>query len=657
MHAGNRAARFKLFPYLQLAGTLAAAKEMIMFNQNCSKAARELLRAASYSAICISLLPHTAHSQTEIQTKVQTQSDISEALVVTATRSTLVTDAIATTQVISGETLRESGIALTEQLARLAQLDLRANGGPGQTASVFMRGAGGAQILVLIDGVRSGSSTTGATALENIPLAIIERVEIVRGGLSSLYGSDAVGGVIQIFTRNNKRSSADISAQLGSNQRRHVSASGTLNQERYSLAGSVGYENVDAPSATNPSASKFSFNPDRDPYSNKNGSIKFKLTPTQETSVELAATQANAVTHFDGGPDLDDINHRRLGSQRVSFQTGWRENAIRSIFKAQAARAVDDSKIESAFPGQFKTTQSQTNLIFEQGRTLTATTDLEWLVGADSLREKVSGTQAYDQFNRTTNAVFTSARIAASVHQVEAGARHDRESQFGNRNTYNLGYAFSLSPQWRLAARAATTFRVPSFNDLYYPDFSNPALQPERGRSNEISLRHQQKTFNATIVAFASRIENLITFSSQTFLPENIGRSKTNGLEFNAQLQSNVGDFGIQLTSQKPRDEVSGKQLRNRSKTLTALNWAHNIGAFNWRIGVDHKGERFDSTNESAVSRLTAYTLLDFKVGYRINQQWRASIVLNNASNKKYESVKGYDSPRREWLANVSAAF
>ncbi|MCA3040161.1 MAG: TonB-dependent receptor, partial [Rhodocyclaceae bacterium] len=257
-------------------------------------------------------------------------------MVVTATRTAKsVNEVLAQVTVITRLDIDEAGApSLVDLLQRRANIDIRATGGPGQTSSVFIRGTNATHTLVLVDGQRVASSTSGATAFENIPLDLIDRIEVVRGPMSSLYGSEAIGGVIQIFTRKGGNRAADkdtkltASAGIGSFSARQAEASieGLLGETRMLLTASR--RTIDAPSATNPLAGSFTFNPDRDAYENTGAAFKLTHQLWQGEILSFSAWQSRGKTRFDSGPGNNAESTQTLrGAQLASdnnFADWWK---------------------------------------------------------------------------------------------------------------------------------------------------------------------------------------------------------------------------------------------------------------------------------------------------------------------------------------------
>ncbi len=586
---------------------------------------------------------------------VHAANDARDTLTVTATRTSIsAQEVLANITVISRQEIADTGAqSLLDLLQRRANIDIRSTGGPGQSSAVFMRGTSPTHTLLLINGQRVGSSTSGAPAWEHLSLDMIDRIEIVRGPLSGLYGSDAIGGVIQIFTRTPPRGTAStitrVEATSGNYRMGQLGASLGLSQDRTSLSLSASHRQIDAPSASNAAAGAFTFNPDRDAYKQESASLKLSHELWQGERVTLSFWQSRGDVRFDAGLGNDARNQQTLsGVQIVS------ENNLTAFWrlKLSIGETSDDSKIRSSFPGRFETTQRQ---ISWQNEFVTPAGLA--VLGIEQRRERVAATTNYVATNRTTDSVFGSITQRVGSQSLALNARHDREDQFGDRTTGSITWGWQVSARERVYLAAGQAFRAPSFNDLYFPGFANPKLRPEQSDSGEFGWRlsslDKQRgipDWTLNLAAFENRIDDLIAFDSATSRPQNIRRARIRGWEL--QLDSPwVGiDWRAQVTAQRPLDTDSGKQLRGRAKLFGSL--AASVANGAWRTGIDvfASGERFDSTNAAPASRMAGYALLSGFVRYRVNREWELSMTGNNLLDKSYELAKGYNPLGRQLL-------
>ena len=427
-------------------------------------------------------------------------------VVVTANRVPQAADTVvADLVVIDAEQIARAGpIGLAELLQRHAGAELSVTGGPGQPSGVFLRGTNTSHVVVLVDGVRINSATTGTTALEHVPLAQIDRIEVLRGPASSLYGSDAIGGVIQIFTRTPDGISAGVSA--GSDHRGEVRAGIGRTAGDWSWSLNAGALDVRSFSATNAAADPvFLFNPDDDPYRNKNanGAVQWRWADGHRVSVR--GTVSSASTHFDSGPGSDDVNRQRLSTLSIQSEDRLADNWRSTL---RLARGSDHSSSTGASTSTFDTDQDQ--VTWQNDVKLFS---VDWSGGIEWRRERIASDTAFTQTSRTIGALFLAGQRSFDALQLEGSLRTDHNSQFGNHTTGRLGAGWMITPEWRIGGAAGTAFHAPSFNDLYIsfaPFFAgNPDLKPESSRGLDAALRFHSGGTTLSLTAFDNRHRRL----------------------------------------------------------------------------------------------------------------------------------------------------
>jgi vitamin B12 transporter len=579
-----------------------------------------------------------------------------EPVIVTATRiPQRPSDSIQPAIVITREEIAASGHhSLAELLGARAGLEITLSGGLGQPSAVFVRGTEARHTMVLIDGLRVGSATNGGTAFENIPLNQIERVEIVRGPLSSLYGSDAIGGVIQIFTRRG-RDGAGARIGAGSFGTRELSGSYGRYADRNEFALSAGALESSGFDATRPSIPFGQHHPDADSYRNRNLSGRWDRDLGAGHALGVAAFSSEGTTHFDAGAATDDVNRQVLQAFSLTSRNRITE-AWSSLLRLGTSR--DDSSSRGAFPGYFQTDQHQAT--WQNEIALAAGT---LLGGLEYLDQRVASHTLFKQTGRTIRSAFAGYGGRLGAHGLQLNARHDDNDQFGAHNTGSAGYSYRASPAWRLRAGAGTAFKAPTFNDLYFPDlapffFSNPGLRPERSRTREVGAIYERAgaRFDATL--FDTRITDLITVFTDpaTFVSttRNLSRARIEGVELAFRGSWPGWQARAQLTLQDPRDEATGAQLRRRARRHGSLAVDRNSGP--WRLGAEltGSGERFDSTSEAPNTRLHGYALVHLTAGYALSRDWTASLRWHNAFDRDYETVQFFRSRGSSvfaWLA------
>ncbi|HMK13835.1 MAG TPA: TonB-dependent receptor [Burkholderiales bacterium] len=593
--------------------------------------------------LMVLILGNTVHADDEL-------SVVTENVVVTAARvPQQASQSLQPVTVITSDEIAESGQqTLVEVLQSRAGLEITSTGGFGQPSGVFMRGANSNQTLVLIDGLRVDSATTGATALENIPLNQIERIEIVPGPLSSLYGSEAIGGVIQIFTKSAKYApGASLSAGYGSFNTRSVSGgiNTRYNDTDFSLnAGyfiSGGFDatkpSIDAPGT--PPAFQI-HNPDSDDYHNSNYSLKLAQHFTTDHEFGLTAFQSFGNTRFDSGPSTDDINRQTLSAfslySRNQLTTKWQ-----SLLRIGMGR--DNQDISGAFPGFFRTTQPQ--LTWQNSFSLSGGS---LIAGFEYLDQKLASNTPYNATQRDIRSVFGGYVGEFGPHGVQLNVRNDDNSQFGNQTTGSVGYGYRLNPYLRLRASGGTAFKAPTFNDLYFPGFSNPNLQPEHSRSYETGVDASVGEHQLRLIYFDNRITDLIILvpdpNTFTFTPENVNEARINGGEIS--YQGSFAGFvtNMHITVQNPVNSLTGQQLQRRAKQYGSFIVNRNLGPLKIGAELVTSSERFDSANEDPTTRLPGYALYNLTVNYALAREWSFNLRWNNIFNRNYQLVQNFNT-------------
>jgi len=578
-------------------------------------------------------------------------------VVVTATRQPQPAGgAISDVTVISRAQIEQAaGLDLPQLLARQPGVLVSSNGGRGTTASVSLRGANPNQTLVLIDGVRVLSATAGTTALEHIALDNVERIEILKGPASSLYGADAIGGVIQIFTRQGG-DTPRYRARLGIGERNTrdaaASAAGRVGDTRYAFG--ISQSDSDGFSAQNAHAdSAFGkHNDDADGYHNSSANLNLAHTLAAGHVLSLKLLETRARTEFDQSAQAQDQAKQRLSAQALTLDQDLAANWQSQL---RFARSVDSS---DAFAGgaaspssQFRTTQ------LEWQWQNTFPTRLGGLVaGLNHTRQEVDGSVAFSQNLRTVKAAFAGYQGDFGAHSLQASVRRDLNSQFGGASTGQAGYGYRFAAGWQASLAAGSAFKAPTFNDLYWPlSFGyqgNPNLKPERSRSYEANLKWQRQDAEAKLTAFHQRIDHLISIAPDFSTVDNLNRAVIDGATLEGQRTLGGWQWNGSVTWQNARDADSHLQLPRRARLFGNAGLSKTYGR--WTVGNGRKvvGRRYnDSANRRA---LAGYVVDNLLASYALNRELKLTGRLNNVTDRVYETVYGYNTPRRNVYLGVS---
>ncbi len=450
---------------------------------------------------------------------------------------------------------------------------------------------------MLVDGVRIGSATAGLPALQDLPVEQIERIEIVRGPHSSLYGADAIGGVIQIFTRRDTGAlQPRAMAGIGSHNLREASAGPGWGGERGWFGADFAFLRTDGINACDGTsagwgAGCYADEPDRDGYRNRSASLRGggKLGEAWTWRAARCAPRATTTTTA-AGPTTRKPCSRCIPASCASR----RPRPPRCRPPSAAATTIRTTTAPPASsagwkPGATKAAL-QGDFVLREGQTLTA--------GVDWLDDHITGTTAYDVDSRDNTGVFAEYQGRFGAQQLQAGLRGDDNEQFGSHTTGNLGWGWHFDGGVLLSARYSTGFRAPSFNDLYYPYYGNPDLQPEESKNLNIGLSGEADTWRWTVDLFENRVDDLISFDSATFLPGNIDTARLRGGEITATTTFAGWDLTAQYSHVDPRNRSNGANRDNllprRARDTGRIDVDRDFGAFAFGTTLNAAGSRYD---------------------------------------------------------------
>lgn len=541
---------------------------------------------------------------------------------------------IADVTVIDRKEIERAGqSSLVELLQTQPGVEVSSNGGAGKASSVFLRGTNADHVVVLLDGLRINSATLGTTAFENIPLAQIERIEILRGPASSLYGADAIGGVIQIFTKRGEGKPRIYGAAgYGSYNTRTAEAgiSGSAGATAYSLHASSydtdGFSSKDFRSGPQK---------DRDGYRNLSisGNLSHELAKGHELGLQFFQSEGH--NEYDGGNTFPNYGETTQLSYAVTSKNSFASNWLSTL---RLGEGVDDSddKSSAISSSHFKTKQRQYSWQNDIGLPLGTLTLLY-----DKLEQRVESSTTYDKTSRSNEALMAGYLVNLGAHSLRASYRNDHNTQFGTYETGGLGYGFRFNPNWRATVSYGTAFKAPTFNQLYFPfGIGDPTLEPEESRNIEAGLRYEDTASSFSAVVFDNKIENLIFFDLGTFKFANVNSARIRGLSLTGTQNWGQLKFRASADFQSPKDEETDKFLHRRAQRHGTAGVSYDYGS--WRFGSEVVMSSHRYNDESNTKRLGGYTLLNLTADYAINQDWKLQARANNVFDKDY--TLAYDS-------------
>ncbi len=583
----------------------------------------------------------------------QAATDSLDEVVVTATRSEQrINQTLQSTSVISQSDIAASGATDVPSLLRnLAGVEVAQTGGIGSQSSLYLRGSNSTHILVLVDGVRISSATTGATAIDQFMLDQVDRIEVVRGNVSSLYGSEAIGGVVQIFTKHGKGAPAAIvSAGFGTHATRRASAAFGGEVEGASFHVGVSKLATDGVSAINATLAP-SANPDVDGYDNTSvsarGGYVFNSAHRLDVSVLHSLGKVQTDNAF-GLPTDRDESDATLSKWSLASSNRLLDNWESRVTLAQG---TDDlvSRSNGQKTSAYKTVSQQ--LAWQN--TLNIGDQGVLMLAAERLQQNVSATTAFSTDTRSTNSLLAGYTADYGVHQVQVNVRQDKYSDFGSANTGLLGYGLRVGDTLRLTANVSTAFKAPTFNDMYYPLSwgyqGNANLKPEHARNLELGAHYKQGGGYLDTTLFQNRIRDLIAINSSFSTVENLDEAIIEGMELVYGVKHDAIEVENAITLQSPRNVKTGAILSRRAQTMNTLTVARRFeggrAGFEWRSS----GERKDGSNV-----LAAYDVINLTAQWKLTPNLGLNARVDNVFGQDYSLVHQYNTLGRTLFVGLN---
>ncbi|MYN43260.1 TonB-dependent receptor [Duganella sp. FT109W] len=586
-----------------------------------------------------------------------------DAVVVTATRTPQpLANVISDTITIGPEQIAQAGAgSIIDLLKRQRGIEIARNGGAGTASSVYIRGANSNQNIVLVDGVRIGSSTTGAANWSAIPLTAIDHIEIVYGPLSSLYGADAIGGVIQIFTKKGQGAPALTAfAGYGSDKTREADATlsgATGGEHSFNYAISAGKEKSDGFSATRPGTT--SYNADRDGYDKENASGQFgvQIAPGYEAGALFLHSKLES--QYDSGASAYDVRSKaELETAAVYGKAKFLPN-VDTLLQYAESQDKGQNWSSAAAAGYSRIDTKQTDITLQN----------DVRIGADVLqvlydhrKEEVStnGDTALNR-DRTTNSWAASYNARRGANLLNASIRRDN-SVYGSKNTGSIGYGYDITSQLRATASYGTSFRAPTYNELYYSGYGNPANKPEQGKNAELGLRWDDGVNALSASYYHNRLTDLLVSTTpcpyagyKSSCVYNVNEALLEGVTIAGATRVAGVNLAANLDLQDPKDETSGKRLARRAKKHGNVTADYSIGALKTGVELEFSGDRYDDAANK--NRLGGYGLVNLYATYSFTRDWSALVRWNNIGDKQYDLARFYATPGSKVFAGLRYGY
>ncbi|MDH1334780.1 TonB-dependent receptor [Comamonas thiooxydans] len=577
--------------------------------------------------------------------------------VVTANRiEQPLSDLVADMSVVGRETIETAGaVGVADVLSRLPGVQMVRNGGAGSTTSVYLRGADTRFTAVYIDGIRVDSQSTGGASWQDIPLEAIDRIEVLRGPAAAVYGSDAIGGVVQIFTKKGE-GKAKPYVGLGWGSRGTVKAqagvSGGVAGWDYSLGVSHASSN-----GFNAKTSA-GFNPDADGYRNNafNGRVGYQINSNHRVEATALTSYMNAgydATVSKTSPMADDRSIYKMNAVGLNWLAKW-SDVYSTRLQYTQSRDFYQTK-----PSVYETDTRLHSYLFQN----------EWRLGAQTVtaalerREDKLVNNGLDigSRNRSQNALALGYGLHAGKHTLQLNARHDRDSEFGGHTTGSAAYGYEFMPNWRATASAGTAFRAPTLYQRF-SQYGDASLSPEKGRNVELGLKWGKGSDSFSATLYRNNVSNLINYVGGTGTCAgntglyggcyaNVAKARYEGITLAATTRLGMVNLQGSVDFQDPRDTDKDLQLARRSKRYANLSADTTLAG--WKLGAEMQaaGKRFDDAANKIV--LGGYTLWNLSAQKQLTREWSLVARINNLADKRYELARTYATEGRSGYIGV----
>ncbi|WP_407928786.1 TonB-dependent receptor domain-containing protein [Comamonas koreensis] len=596
--------------------------------------------AVSTALPCVAL---SAQAQ-QLPSGQETAGKNLQEMVVTANRiAQPLSDLVADMSIIDAQTIERQGPgSVADVLARVPGIQITRNGGPGTATSVFLRGADSRFTAVYVDGVRMDSQSTGGASWQSIPLALIDRIEVLRGPAAAVYGSDAMGGVVQIFTKKGE-GPAQPYAGLG------VGSRGTFTAEAGISGGAGGWDyalglNRSQTDGFN-ARTVATANPDKDDYRSNavSGRLGYQINRQHRLEASLLASDVNS--GYDISPVDDDRSLNKMYALGLNWQAQW---TAQYSTKLQFTQSRDYYETR---PSPYQTDTRLQNYLFQN----------EWRLGVHTLtaaleRRDDALTNGGIDRDRHQNALALGYGLNTGPHTVQLNLRRDDDSEFGGKTTGSAAYGYAFATNWRATATVGTAFRVPTLYQRF-SEYGDASLRPEKSRNAELGLRWAQGANSFSATAYRNRVTDLINFSSPGSCDSefgcyaNVGKARLEGITLAGTTKLGAFNLHGSVDFQNPRDTENDKLLARRAKRYATLGAETRAAGWTWAADLQTSAKRFDNAANTHV--LGGYTLFNLSAQTEIVKDVNLIARINNLADKRYQTARTYATEGRSVYVGV----
>jgi vitamin B12 transporter len=534
--------------------------------------------------------------------------------------------------------------SVAELLQTTAGIDIASNGGPAQVTSVFVRGTNSTHTLFLVDGVRIDTVTgSGGASVNDIPTYQIERIEVVKGPRAAMYGSDAVGAVIQIFTRNLTAGEYQAAVEYGSNNYVFAGVTAGISHGKGATTLSVSSEKSDGYDVT---ANEYPVDDDKDSYEKINLSIKGHQELTDTLTLNWVGRYDDGEYDYDGNSSFTILAPSQEYTKHL-LSTGLSYNQDQWSHDLSIAQYQENQKRLTDYPAENETSRNQV----DYSSVYSAQNGLSYNFGSQFYQDKYQGTGSFDGKSRDTTSAFAGALYDAGTLLTELSVRYNDVENVGSEATYNVSLGYNISDSLFASVNYGTGFKVPTFYQLYDSYSGNENLALETSQSWEVLLRSTIVGVKAELSYFHLDFDNLLDYDYTTYSFANIADAQIKGVELS--LSKNLGDLNLSTNYAytDTEDKTTGTQLSRRARHKANVEASYQWEKISLSGAYKYHGTRFDAYSNTSLS---AYNTLDISASYQLSDAWKLQVKANNIFDEEYETAPTYVTPGAEYFLQVS---
>ena len=584
------------------------------------------------AAFAMAALPMAVQAQAQTSTQTAgTVSSLNPVVVTAALAPRTANESLSSVTVIGEAALRrQDPVSITDLLRGQPGVDVSSNGSFGKTSSAYLRGTSNESTLLMIDGIRLRSATAGGAAWQYLDPRMFQRAEIVRGPRGSLYGADAVGGVVQLFTHDGEEGEPTPRLSFGGGsfdtQRYSAGLSGSSGGTRYSFAGSR-FDTGGQPVRQGGEDMG---------YDNTSALARMSHTFDSGAEVGFLALRARGTTEYDVSGNLATTDYVQQVAGiygELPITDNWRSRLTLSEARDESVNYAYDSVLDT------KTRTARWENTFSAGVH-------ELIIGAEYLNDSVAGSITggtpwdgpYDIEERDNKAVFGQALLDFAPFAVQASLRFDDNEAYGDEVTGSLALGYDLDAHHTLRTSYGTAFKAPTFNQLYWPGWSNPDLEAETSETLEFGMRGQYAHWFWDAALYQTEIDNLISWQMGG-TTTNIPTTRIRGVELSAGAQLADWTLAAAATYTDPENRETGKRLQRRATQSLRFDVDRELG--DWSLGGSWvvQNHRYDDADNQ--DRLGGFGLVNLRAGWSFAPMWSVRATLENALDKEVVTAQG----------------